>query len=926
MRRLFLLPFLLGACDDGAADVSPDTAVTAPDAAADARPDAALPPPPDAAAPIPDVAVPMPDGAPPMPDAAPASIEAVVPLGETLFFAGDDYLVGWGGEGDVEIVEAPDGSTRAIVDGARFTPGQGGVWVFRRGGHEARVEVRSDTLTPDTFLNFNYSPVEPLAEAGGTIWVACPTSNGVQETSPGNLLVPTGSWPTSLATWRHYLLVSQTGRDTLGFLDTRALTLEDAIHVGNEPAGILVDEPRNLAYVALSGADEVARVDLETRTVVDRVKVGRDPRAMVRIGGRLFVASTISDNGHPRGLSDPGGIPVEEQRDVAVIDLETFEVTGHVLAVGTILRGLYYDEAAARLLVAHSESDNLQTEVGANSRPHIPRIAVVDPETLQVERQLVLDGEGPAPSPFTIGSPDGTDLRVVTLSAGRSLRVSNSQGELQRVETGHDPRGLLFRDGRVYTYAWLDNALQSWTYGPEGLDPESFATVEVGRDPTPVDVKEGQRIFSDASFSRHGDFACNSCHIDGLTDGLVWNLLLDGDVNTLAFRNVGGTDPFLWNGALPTLFDFSREVLRLVGARPAGEHLRLLTTYMQSVTAPPNPYAGPGGRHTELGLHGRDVFNAPVEAGGAGCVDCHYGPAYTGQFTVEGKTPGIETDVPSLIGVYDTGPWGRIGQWRTLEAMVDFGVEFTGAELSGGDRQALIQFVRELPGDLLYLNSVRPLKGTSHAHFQTPVELSFSGVLKAGQEASFEFVALDADDVATPVEGAWVVSGRYARFEVADIGLPLSTRFRITVAEGLSSTLGQRMRETVVVEFGTGELPDYDLSGLWEICLNNPALGEGCGRAQFVQTAGGRVSGNLVQRHPLFDIDHMGGHVSGDTFFMEPFIVKTDDFGDIQVDSGEMRVVEGEAGGFAERAVGELRTGFANADATMRRLAYPQER
>ena len=94
--------------------------------------------------------------------------------------------------------------------------------------------------------------------------------------------------------------------------------------------------------------------------------------------------------------------------------------------------------------------------------------------------------------------------------------------------------------------------------------------------------------------------------------------------------------------------------------------MELLTLYMQSVTAPPNPSALPGGQLSPLALEGKAVFENQ-----ANCISCHSGPLFTNQSQVIGKTPDLTTDVPALIGVYDTAPFGRQGQWATLEDMVD---------------------------------------------------------------------------------------------------------------------------------------------------------------------------------------------------------------------------------------------------------------
>jgi len=639
------LVFLVAGCGDVTGpQVGDDTGTTgAPDSDAVATSDGvdrpvgdAVDPPPDAgpndddSGPNDDVVGPT-DVTPPLPGTDPCAPDAptrawsiVLPLGETLHFAADDYLAVWGRDlgCDVALAAVPEGAAAQVVNGSeadqRLTPDLAGVWTLTRGADTLTVEVDDAYLTPDTFVNLNYSPVTPLARsADGAIWVASPVSNAVHrvaivdgEPVPG-ALIPTGSWPTALATWTdaddtEWLLVSQTGRDSLGFLDVAAERLVDALWVGNEPAGLIVDG--DVAYVALSGEDRVARVNLTTRAVTDIIDVSRDPRAMVldAEGGRLFVASLVSSNVHPRGPAQGEWLDEAEQRDVAVIDTESFAVSGWAHSVGTILRGLWLNEDATELLVAASHAHNLSDEVDADTQPHTHALVRVDvdpssPTALTVVGEVDLDGQpsslGPAPSPFTMAqTPDGDHL-IVTLAAGQSVLVLDAETyeELERLPAGSDPRGLLFTTDRFWTYAWLDNQLVGW---PLPLLAGEMVQATVGDDPTTLEVKQGQRMFNDASFSKHSDFSCNNCHVDGLTDGLVWDILTDGPVNTIAFRNVGGTSPFLWGGQLPTLFDFSREVLKLVGANASGSQMQLLTIYMQSVTAPPNPYTDPGGRLT----------------------------------------------------------------------------------------------------------------------------------------------------------------------------------------------------------------------------------------------------------------------------------------------------------------------------------------
>ncbi|MCA9538576.1 MAG: hypothetical protein KC620_06790 [Myxococcales bacterium] len=535
--------------------------------------------------PQPDAALP-PDAAPPtcQGPGQPTNYAIELPLGETLFFAGDDYLAFWGNDHPCPVAlltrPAPDAAA-PLSD--RFTPDRVGEWTFARGGDRLRVRVRDDLLDSDTFLNYNYTPVEPLAlVAPDLVYVATPTSNALQPVrlradgaSPG-ALIPTGAWPTSLAWWpeARRLLVAQTGRDSVGFLDVDAGRLIDAVHVGNEPAALAVDAAHAggpVAYVVLGGEDAVVRLDLRTGTLTGRVEVGRDPRQMVFDAERhrLYVASFVSSNDHPRGLRQDGPPPEFMRRDLAVIDTDRFALVGFVPEIGTLIRGLWRDPADPdRLIAAVTHAHNDIATVNADSRAQAHALVEIfgaadDPGSARLH-EVDLDEQpgsaGPAPNPYTVAaSPDGR-LLITSLSAGQALLALNidTLAERARVPVGHDPRGLVFAADRVWTYAWLDNALYGWPLTALDRAGGTPVAVIVGADPTPPDVREGQRIFNDAAISKFGDFSCNNCHVDGLTDGLELSFgtdplnpdtdgdgLLDGveDVDQDGSFDDGETDP-----------------------------------------------------------------------------------------------------------------------------------------------------------------------------------------------------------------------------------------------------------------------------------------------------------------------------------------------------------------------------------------------
>lgn len=958
----------------------------------------------DVAAPI-DVAIESPG--PCGPTAKPRTFQVVLPLGETLFFAGDDYLAFWPQELTcaVSLVEQPKNAKAGLagsdtVGDHRLTPDQPGLWRLQRGADTVDVNVVANYWTEDTFSNHNYAPTQPLvvdpSSAGdgskGALWVTATTSAQLQRIdlfsvdAPASVkavagpAVPVGGWPTAVAVWPEsdFLVVTQTARDTLGFVSRSQGVLVDAVRVGDEPHNIVIDGvgPQARGWVALAGEDRVVRVHLDTRSIEASVSVGREPRAMAFdvISRHLYVASLISGNAHPKGLLQKGE-PVAEAwlRDVVIVHVDKSIQVGVIPEVGTINRGLYLEPAApgqpaGALLVATSHADNTKAQISAETRPHAHHLVRVDLGAAGAAPKVALDHDldihpvtgkkKPAASPYSLlRTPDGAYL-AATLSAGGAVLFArpDTLHEVGRVPTGHDPRGLVMAIGRLWTYSWLSNQVEGielpaaatlvqasglgagsgkpapnpkmvWAFSAL---PGPNVVVGVGADPTPKDVRAGQQIFNDAAFSKYGDFSCNNCHVDGVTDGLTWDLLVDGPVNTLAFRNIGGTEPFLWGGQLPTLFDFSREVLKLVGAQASGKQMEQLTRYMQSVTAPPNPAAGPGGKLDAVALHGRAVFQKPVDAGGAGCASCHGGPLGTTGMLVEGKTKGEQTDVPSLLGVYDTAPYGRQGQWFDLPAMLDFALTFTGAKLNQEDRDAVLAYLRQLPGDLLVLNSARPLAGASHVWKEVKPELLFSAVLALGQEPLFAMMQLDADGKATPVAGAWKISGRAARFEVQGGALKLESSYRIDVQAGLKSALGQSLPQALQIAFTTGGVPAFDVSGQWKMMLASKAVGQITVNIAVLMAEGGKMTGVVLDAFDQASLaaDAITGVVSGKTLQLDPFYVNSD-FGQFYVKDGFASTLEdSNSDGFADKGTGAFDFKFGETlfpiAVTWKRTALPK--
>jgi len=187
--------------------------------------------------------------------------------------------------------------------------------------------------------------------------------------------------------------------------------------------------------------------------------------------------------------------------------------------------------------------------------------------------------------------------------------------------------------------------------------------------PPPDAARRGQILFNSARMTFQGQFSCASCHPDGGSDGLNWDLTRDGIGNFLNTRSLLGvkdTAPFGWYGTSPTLADRAAGTLRhLHRHEPLPGELADLTAYLQSLPPPrPLPQAQKDRPARE---RGRALFD-----GKAGCARCHHAPTFQDGLTHDVGTateqdPARQLDTPSLRGVARTAPYLHDGRAATLE-------------------------------------------------------------------------------------------------------------------------------------------------------------------------------------------------------------------------------------------------------------------
>ena len=307
----------------------------------------------------------------------------------------------------------------------------------------------------------------------------------------------------------------------------------------------------------------------------------------------------------------------------------------------------------------------------------------------------------------------------VASGSSRLFTMNASTGEvLGRTPVGAIPRSLVLESDRggAPLRAWVFNAVEDSVSLVDVSDPA--APSEVVRieleDPRLPNVKKGHIAFNDAEGSTSGTFSCESCHPDGNTDQLLWNLgavcFRDGcdqtiPRTTMPIRGLRDTLPLHWDGVPgdpfggtnaevpngeddePNCTDEHSCFRDLVNGAMSGtmcdlnacptdqnengldgafdeEERDAMADFLKSVPYPPARSRRLDDQMSDMALDGFHVFLIGDDDQHPGCSragGCHAAPFWNGT-----NTPGTGYEAPTFRGLTDRHlllPNGRAGMW-----------------------------------------------------------------------------------------------------------------------------------------------------------------------------------------------------------------------------------------------------------------------
>jgi hypothetical protein len=191
-----------------------------------------------------------------------------------------------------------------------------------------------------------------------------------------------------------------------------------------------------------------------------------------------------------------------------------------------------------------------------------------------------------------------------------------------------------------------------------------------------------------------GGIACASCHVEGTDDGRTWHFQPFGARRTQAIDvGLAGTEPFHWDGTLPTMDHLMTEVFvgRMGGPGESPKRIEAVQNWIFQL----KPRAPLRSGSDPAAQRGMALFESPE----VGCSSCHSGPKLTNNTTVDVGTGG-DFQVPSLLGIAQRVPVMHNGCAATLMDRFDASCGGTAhgntSQLSRAELEDLVAFLESI--------------------------------------------------------------------------------------------------------------------------------------------------------------------------------------------------------------------------------------
>ena len=475
--------------------------------------------------------------------------------------------------------------------------------------------------------------------------------------------------------------------------------LQHEIAVGHSPLAPVLSPDATLLFVANRFDNTVSMIDVASRSEIACINLPREPIALAVTpdGARLFAANHL-----PVGAADGDYIAAQ----VSVIDVASKTVSDAVALPNgsSSLRGICVSHDGAHAYVAHLLSRyQLPTTQLERGWMNTNALSIIDARTGELVNTVLLDdvSRGAANPWGVVCAADGQYIcvahagtheisvidrkalhdKLARLAAGENVSaVSRKPSDVpndlsflvnlrRRIKlNGNGPRGLAVIGATAYAAEYFTDSLGVVDVTAEIPRPQQWP---LRADAPDSMSRAGERFFNDATLCFQQWQSCASCHPDGRTDALNWDLLNDGignPKNTKSMLLAHQTPPAMSLGVRDSAEVAVRSGIRYIqfAVRPE-EDAVAIDEYLKTLVPVPGPELVKG-QPSEAAQRGEKIFTK------AGCAECHPAPLYTNLKSYNfgmgtGMDAGKPFDTPSLVETWRTAPYLHDGRAATLHEL-----------------------------------------------------------------------------------------------------------------------------------------------------------------------------------------------------------------------------------------------------------------
>jgi YVTN family beta-propeller protein len=451
--------------------------------------------------------------------------------------------------------------------------------------------------------------------------------------------------------------VTNSWDDTVSVVDTKSLAATQTLKTGAEPTGVVITRDSKTLYVANRLSNDVSVIDLSSGQEVKRLMAGRGASylALSADGKRVYCTHVYPKITGSRTVPQSEITVLDTAREM-VVDRIPLHNVGGVFQMALSPDGQLGVAAQLRpknlIPLAHVEHGSVFGNSLALFGPAIGGVVQVPLDEL--DRYFAMPyAVAMTRDPSKLYVSTGGSGSITSIDLQKLLRFAHSAPKdvgndlsasanyvTRRIAVGTNPRGLLLSpDGKsLYVTNRLDDTIDVIS---TRSDKVTF-TIDLGGRKDHNALRQGERIFYDTKYSFQGAFSCANCHIDATFDGMQWDLEPDGFgkdiVDNRSIEDLGGTEPFKWNGGNPNMATECgprTEKFFYRSQSYSAEELANLVTFVMALPVRPNRYRLPAGELTPPQERGKALFNRSAYKDGRPipkenqCAYCHSGPKYS---------------------------------------------------------------------------------------------------------------------------------------------------------------------------------------------------------------------------------------------------------------------------------------------------------